>query len=65
MAKVGSTGSHIKIMLVIEITKIKLIGGHIEFMLVIEMAKKEINRRECWIYASYRDYQDKINRRPY
>ena len=40
-----STGGHIKIMLVIEITKIKLTGGHIEFMLIIEMAKIEINRR--------------------
>ena len=47
MAKVESTGGHIKIMLVIliEITKIKLTGGHIEFMLIIEMAKIEINRR--------------------
>ena len=45
MAKIVSTGSHIKIMPVIEITKIKLTGGHIEFMLVIEMAKIEINRR--------------------
>ena len=34
-----STGGHIKIMLVIEITKIKLTGGHIEFILIIEMAK--------------------------
>ena len=40
-----STGFHIKIMLVIEITKIKLTGGHIEFMLIIEMAKIEMNRR--------------------
>ena len=30
-----------KIMLVIEITKIKLTGGHIELMLIIEMAKIE------------------------
>ena len=30
MAKIESTGGHIKIMLVIEITKIKLTGGHIE-----------------------------------
>ena len=45
MAKIESTGGHIKIMVVIEITKIKLTGGHIEFMLVIEMANIEINRR--------------------
>ena len=44
MAKIESTWPH-KIMLFIEITKIKLTGGHIEFMLIIEMAKKEINRR--------------------
>ena len=45
MVKIESTGRHIKIMLVIEITKIKLTGGHFEFMLIIEMAKIEINRR--------------------
>ena len=45
MAKIESTGGHIKIMLFIEITKIKLTGGHIEFMLILEMAKIEINRR--------------------
>ena len=55
MAKISSTGGHIKIMLFIEITKIKLTGGHIEFMLIIEMAKKEINRHLYWIYANYRD----------
>ena len=45
MAKIESTGGHIKIMLVIEITKIKLTGGHIEFMPILEMANIEINRR--------------------
>ena len=45
MAKIESTGGHIKIMLLIEITKIKLTGGHIELMLIIEMAQIEINRR--------------------
>ena len=45
MAKIESTGGHIKIMLVLEITKIKLTGGHIEFMLIVEMAKIEINWR--------------------
>ena len=45
MAKIESTGGHIKIMLLIEITKIKLTGGRIELMLIIEMAKIEINRR--------------------
>ena len=48
MAKIKSTGGHIKIMLVIEMAKIKLTGGHIEFMLIIEMAKIEINRRPYW-----------------
>ena len=33
--------NEIGIMLVIEITKIKLTDGHIEFMLIIEMAKIE------------------------
>ena len=55
MGKIESTGGHIKIMLVIEITKIELTGGHIELMLIIEMAKIEINRRPYWIYANYRD----------
>ena len=45
MAKIESTRGHIKILLLIEITKTKLTGGHIEFMLNIEMAKIEINRR--------------------
>ena len=45
MGKIESTGGHIKIMLVIEITKIALIGGHIGFMLIIEKAKIESNRR--------------------
>ena len=40
MAKIESTGGHIKIMHVIEITKIKLTGGHIEFLLIIGMAKR-------------------------
>ena len=30
MAKIESTGGHIKITLVIDITKIKLTGGHID-----------------------------------
>ena len=34
-------------------------------MLIIEMAKIEINRRLYWIYANYRDGQNKINPRPY
>ena len=65
MAKIESTGGHIKIMLVIEITKIKLTGGHIEFMLVIEITKIEINRRPYWIDANYRDGQSRINWRPH
>ena len=59
MGKIESTGGHIKIKLFIEITKIKLTGGHIEFMLIIEMAKIEINRRPNWIYANYRDGQNR------
>ena len=57
MAKKKSTGGHIEIMLVIEITKIKLTGGHIELMLIIEMAKIKINRRLYLIYANCRDGQ--------
>ena len=45
MAKIESTGGHIKIMLLIEITKMKLTDGHIAFMQIIDMAKIEINRR--------------------
>ena len=59
MGKIESTGGHIKIMLFIEITKIKLTGGHIEFMLIIEMAKIEINRRLYWIYANFRDGENR------
>ena len=59
IGKIESTGGHIKIMLVIEITKIKLTGGHIKIMLVIEMAKIEINRRPYWIFANYRDGQNR------
>ena len=65
MGKIESTGSHLKIMLIIEITKIKLTGGHIEFMLIIEMAKIEINRRLYLIYANCRDDQNRINWRPH
>ena len=59
MGKIESTGGHIKIMFVIEITKIKLTGGHIEFMLMIKMAKIEIIWRPYWIYANYRDGQNR------
>ena len=65
MGKIESTGGHIKLMLVTEITKIKLTCGHIEFMLVIEMAKIEVNRRQFWIYADCRDGQNRINWRPH
>ena len=65
MGKIESTGGHIKIILVIGITKIKLTRGHIEFMLIIEMAKIEINRRLNWIYANCRDGQNRINWRPH
>ena len=46
-------------MLVIEIAKTKLTGGHIEFTLIKEIAKIEINRRPYWIYANYRDGQNR------
>ena len=46
-------------MLIIEITKIKLTGGHIEFMLIIEMANIEIIWRPYWIYANYKDGQNR------
>ena len=65
MAKIESTGGHIKIMLIVEMGKIESTGGHIEFMLIIEMAKKEINRRLYWIYANCRDGQNRINWRPH
>ena len=52
-------------MLIIEMAKIELIGGYIGFIIIIEMAKIEINPRPYWHYAYYRDYQHKINRRPY
>ena len=39
--------------------KIELTGDHIELMLIIEMAKIEINRRIYWIYANYRDGQNR------
>ena len=45
--------------------KIELIGGHIGIKLIIEMAKTEINRRPYWIYARYRDCQNRIHRRLY
>ena len=45
--------------------KIELIGGHIVIKLIIEMAKVEIHRRPHWIYANYRDGQNRINWRPY
>ena len=77
MAKIESTGGHIKFMLIIEITKIKLTGGHIEFMLIIEMAKIKLTgghiilliiemAKICyWIYANCRDGQNRINWRPH
>ena len=63
--KIKLTGGHIEIMLIIEMAKIELIGGHIGIKLIIEMAKIEIHRRPYWIYANYRDGQNRINWRPY
>ena len=59
MANIELTGGHIEFMLIIEITKIKLTGGHIEFMLIIEMANIEIFWRPYWIYANYKDGQNR------
>ena len=39
--------------------KIESTGGHIKIMLVIEITKIEINRRPYWIYANYRDGQNR------
>ena len=65
ITKIELNGGHIEFMLIIEMAKIEITGGHIEFMLIIEMAKIEINRRPYWIYANYRDGQNRINWRPY
>ena len=46
-------------MLIIERAKIESTGGHIKIMLMIEMAKIEINRRLYWIYANYRDGENR------
>ena len=46
-------------MLILEMGKKESTGGHIEFMLIIEMAKIDINRRPYWIYANYRDGQNR------
>ena len=59
ITKIKLTGGHIEFMLIIVIAKIELTGGHIEFMLIIEMAKIEIIRRPYWIYANYRDGQNR------
>ena len=57
--------------------KIEIIGGNWDYfiyidyqneigiMLIIEMAKIELTGGHIENYACYRDYQDKINRRPY
>ena len=39
--------------------KIESTGGHIKIMLIIEMAKIEIKQRPYWIYANYRDGQNR------
>ena len=65
MGKIESTGVNIGFMLIIERAKIESTGGHIKIMLMIEMAKIEINRRLYWIYANYRDGQNRINWRPH
>ena len=48
----------------IEMAKIEVKPVYIGFML-IEMGKIEINRRPYWIYANYRDGQNRINSRPH
>ena len=59
MAKIESTGVYIGFMLIVEMAKIESTGGHIKIMLIIEMAKIEINRWPYWIYANYRDGQNR------
>ena len=46
-------------MLIVEMGKIESTGGHIKIMLIVEMGKIEINRRLYWIYANYRDGQNR------
>ena len=46
-------------MLIVEMTKIESTGGHIKIMLLIEITKIEIIRRLYWIYANYRDGQNR------
>ena len=43
----------------IEINQDKINRRPFEIMLIIEMAKIEINRRPYWIYANYRDGQNR------
>ena len=59
MAKIESTGVYIGFMLIVKMAKIESTGGHIKIMLIIEMAKIEINRWPYWIYANYRDGQNR------
>ena len=46
-------------MLIVEMGKIESTGGHIKIMLLIEITKIEIIRRPYWIYANYRDGQNR------
>ena len=59
IVKIELIAGHIANKLIIEMAKIELIGGHIGLMLIIEMAKIEINRRPYWIYARYRNGQNR------
>ena len=54
-----------KIMLFIEITKLKLIGGHIEFILIIEMAKIKLTGGHIEFMLIIEMSKIEINRRLY
>ena len=46
-------------MLIVEMGKIESTGGHIKIMLVYRDYQDKINRRPYWIYANYRDGQNR------
>ena len=56
MAKTESTGGHIEIMLVIEITKIEINRRPYWIYANFRDGQNRINRRPYWNYVNYRDY---------
>ena len=59
-----SDPSKIRIMLIIEITKLELTGGHIRNMLIKETSKSELTTAILG-YTKYRDCLNRIKWRPY